>query len=701
MAERSCLKRSVGGPKRAGSRISDDSEARLCIWYGDFVSEHGHEPRYQKFEEKIQNLSGSKIDRLPKWKSNFKTRHLQCWQIRPPAAPLHMPSGSSSWHPRLQTANPGPSQWFTGNVGCTFNSFHGSPKDSTSAPRDHFLPLQAHVQPQQASMNQSPHPLQTSPASSADSQASSNRGSHPSTQLTPMIGEPFPQQTDQVAQRELVRIDSESQATDCRLVSSPVQIPSTNRIPQWTTICSPSHGEHLKNFQIVNKVRTTLGWYKQLKEQGSCPELGLFFSDLRLMFDILELLTPHNELPFSEDGEASLVDAKKAGRPAIIMKSIEDVLKETAIQAVRAVYGKHGSKEPGSIYDPLGTKGKGENGMRKLKPSEVPQLFQKRHEQRSTLTGYQERSLSTDGYGAENPIVPPMNCLNLQGQNVPPMPRCLSDGRNDILRLVQNHLDDPHRLERNDKQAVKRKNANRWIQDLGFLLVSMEDSISPWHTDRHAVHTLISPCVGEKLWIMLSFKKCINGLRARNRFHREGVNFDVKRAISGEECDIWYTIVEPGTCMIMFDSVPHMVYTLSDCVCKGKGFTDAGEMIHWLKRFRREFKYNAFAEAINEDPAPDTLEALTAMRAMLEEQALRTYGVREEDETAVGYHLERAMEAAGKMPTPVEQLDLVSESETDSELEGAEGKRVYITSKSVEYLGVKDGKVKKSRKRKR
>ena len=307
-----------------------------------------------------------------------------------------------------------------------------------------------------------------------------------------------------------------------------------------------------------------------------------------------------------------------------------------------------------------------------------------------------------DVNGAQNHFSPPIKWLNGQGDNVPPMPKCLGHGRYDTLSLVQSHLDNSKRLERSGGQPLRRGKANRWIQDTSFVLASMEDSISPWHIDRHALHTAISPLVGEKLWIMISFKNDVRGRKGRRRFLRKGVEFDVEEAISKNECDIWWTIVGPDISLVMFDSVPHMVYTLSDCIYTGKSFLDAGDLKNWLTAFRREYKYNGFAQATNEDPASDVSEALTAMKGLLDMFALRTRGVAEEDESAIRSGLEHASEVVAKKPTPEAWVDFLSDSEADLELEESDGGHCRAgPSGPLHFPEVKSTVVNTPRKRKR
>ena len=317
-------------------------------------------------------------------------------------------------------------------------------------------------------------------------------------------------------------------------------------------------GRSSKTLEKLTKVKSTVGWWMKPENQEF---LGRFARDLRVTFAIMHLLTSDSQLPFSDSKTDNLVEAKLAGLPAVIVESIKD----PPVQGFDAIFADYTEGKDGtsmSIYD---ASGKGKE-MRKEPAKKLLRRFRERHEAQASLAGCQKRALTVNTDVIPNDFTIPIKWLNGQGRNVQAIPRCISDSRYHVLEKVQRHLDNSPHLERHNKQTKTGRKPNTWIQGLNFVLISMEDSISPWHTDRHALHTVISPVVGEKLWIMLAFKNDTRGVKGRRRFEREGVNFDVQKAIDQDECDIWWTIISPDTSLVIFDSVPHMVYTLSDCL---------------------------------------------------------------------------------------------------------------------------------------
>ena len=50
---------------------------------------------------------------------------------------------------------------------------------------------------------------------------------------------------------------------------------------------------------------------------------------------------------------------------------------------------------------------------------------------------------------------------------------------------------------------------------------------------------------------------------------------------------------------------------------------DGGDLGRWLNSLRDEYKYNVFAEATNEKPAPGVLEALSVIGRLLPDHVFR------------------------------------------------------------------------------
>ena len=133
----------------------------------------------------------------------------------------------------------------------------------------------------------------------------------------------------------------------------------------------------------LKEIQKLFDWYEQRSDHTI---LGDFASDMSTVYQPLRLLTQENELPFSNDSMDSLAEAKKAGRPAIIVKSIQDVAENPDFEiCFKRVTDTKSGRQMMNLYDPAD---KSTEKMRKEASTNVLQHFRDRQQAKTTLTAY-------------------------------------------------------------------------------------------------------------------------------------------------------------------------------------------------------------------------------------------------------------------------------------------------------------------------
>ena len=359
-----------------------------------------------------------------------------------------------------------------------------------------------------------------------------------------------------------------------------------------------------EDWEKVQNLRSHYQTYIDLEAKRSRGNSkSAFYEGAQYAVKVLQMLRKSKRLEVVADCEDSMQVARSdSGPPFFVVEEHERYRSESPDSSMEEMWKKFNPKDSTATMD-YSRKDKNRWGGQDTLNSKITERFQARQARHATLRDLPEHNNNISNF------LPPLNCLNMAYTGPPRIPACLEPRRYNILSELNNrlHMGD---AENTTNRPTKRKEPIRhtdFVDGLRFTLLTQSDAVTSIHCDRHALGTYGISIAGEKLWIMITF----NSPQAQARYQDQAESFDF------EDCELYWTFLNPGKIVVMLRSVPHIVITTEDSLFYGGSFWDGEDLIATLEDLKTEFVHRL--QTTNESAAKQLPEVLRKLGEMCED----------------------------------------------------------------------------------